>query len=97
MSGLDTLVVERHVLQPGGDVDLDVRVRGPLADAAIARLVELGGTVDGDDVVVARTWTPQMTPTDPRAAMRQMLTTELAAVAAADAGPIAISEPSEIL
>lgn len=97
MPGLDTLVVERHVLQPGGDVELDVRVVGPLTDAAVARLVELGGTVDGDDVVVVRTWTPQMAPADPRAAMRLMLTAELATVASADAGPIAISEPSEIL
>lgn len=97
MPALDTFLVERHVLHPGGDVELVVRVCGPLPDGAVAVLVDLGGSPDGDDVLVERTWPPAMAPTAPRSAMRQYLTAALTAWAAAADGPIAVSDPDETL
>jgi hypothetical protein len=94
---LDNLVVERHVMHPDGAVELAVRVLGPMPDEAVALLVDMDGTEDGDDVVIERTWPAAMAPPAPRLAMRAYLTDALIAWAAQYAGPMVISERSEIL
>jgi hypothetical protein len=94
---LDNLIVERHVMHPDGAVDLAVRVLGPMPDEAVELLKGMGGAAAGDDVVLERSWTQAMCPPDPRTAMRQMLTTELTAWAAAYAGPLDLSDPDESL
>jgi hypothetical protein len=87
------LTVDRHLQHPNGDVELALRVAGPLPADALA---DVGGTttVDGNDVVVSWRWTHGMAPDDPVAACARHLRRELERWATRYvASPVHITDP----
>ncbi|MDX8151085.1 hypothetical protein SK069_05735 [Patulibacter brassicae] len=87
------LTVERHLRHPNGDVELALRVTGPLPAGA---LDAAGGTVEhhGDDLVVSWRWTHGMAPIDELDACARHLRRELERWAARyTAGPVHVTDP----